>query len=957
VAEVQRFGFRPIRDPRRFGGSAVISSSFRGDRLSAIVAGAGGAAPGRMGMEPRLFKYIWQNSKREQAVILLIVLFSQLFYFLSLDLPKAIVNKAIQGDAFAGGNETTPVLHLSFDPSSLYLDGIFGPAPITLFGGIELGQLPYLVFLCVAFLALVIVNGLFKLQINTQKGRMGERMLRRLRYELFDRCLRFPQIHFRKVKPAEVATMVKDEVEPLGGFIGDAFVQPAFLGGQALTALAFILVQSVWLGSVAIGILAIQAVIIPKLRKRVLILGKERQLTARALAGRVAEAIDGSPDIHIHDTSNWERADIVARLGRIFKIRFDLYQRKFAVKFLNNLLAQITPFVFYLLGGYLAITGRLDIGQLVAVIAAYKDLPGPIKELIDWDQQRQDVQIKYEQVIDQFHPENMLPPAMQRIADEDAPPFEGILEISGLALLDESGHRQIDGLSVRIPLDQQVAIVGGAGSGRDVLGPILARLVPASGGTIQIGGRKLDELPESVTGRRISYAAQDPYLFPLSVRENLVYGLRHRPRRAPEYDEDKREVFRAFERESRRAGNPVLDLNADWVDYEAAGANGPEELEAWLFKVLKAVELEEDIYRLGLYGRVDPVARPELAERLIAARTSMRDRLAAKDVAGLVETFDPQKYNRNLTVGENLLFGTPVGDAFDLHNLATNRYLGNLLEREGLTEGVVRMGEQIASTMVELFADLPPGHPFFDQFSFIDADDLPDYRALLGRVDKRAASTLDSADRRRLMALAFPYSEARHRLGLVDSTLEEKLLAARTRFAAELPEELRGAVAFYDPDHYNAAASLQDNILFGRLAYGQAQADQRVGALIEDVLADMNLREDVMLVGLDFEVGIQGKRLKQLQRQKIGLARAVLKRPDLLIVNEALGAADVAAQRRIIDNVLAERKGSGTVWMLHRASFAEQFDRVLVMKDGRIAADGKPGELQEAAYRELLDAA
>ena len=52
--------------------------------------------------------------------------------------------------------------------------------------------------------------------------RLGERMLRRLRYTLFDRVLRFPISHFRKVKQAEVATMIKDEVEPLGGFIGDA---------------------------------------------------------------------------------------------------------------------------------------------------------------------------------------------------------------------------------------------------------------------------------------------------------------------------------------------------------------------------------------------------------------------------------------------------------------------------------------------------------------------------------------------------------------------------------------------------------------------------------------------------------------------------------------------------------------------------------------------------------------
>ena len=907
-------------------------------------------------MESRLFKYIWVHSKREQVIILMIVVLSQLFYFVSLDLPKAIVNKAIQGEAFQDGNLTTPFLEVTITPPG-FLSGMLGTDPITLFPGFQLEQIPYLVGLCLLFLLLVVINGLFKLQINTQKGRMGERMLRRLRYELFDRCMRFPQIAFRKVKPAEVATMIKDEVEPLGGFIGDAFVQPAFLGGQALTALAFILVQSVWLGSVAIAILLVQAIVIPKLRKKILILGKERQLTARALAGRVAETIDGSPDIHIHDTSNWERADIVERLGKIFVIRFQLYQRKFAVKFLNNLLAQVTPFLFYLVGGYLALTGRLDIGQLVAVIAAYKDLPGPIKELIDWDQQRQDVQIKYEQVIDQFQPDGMLPPELQQVVEEDAGPLEGALEISKLVLHDESGNRQIEGLTAKIPLDQHVAIVGGHGSGRDALGPVLARLVPPNGGTIQVGGRDLTEIPEHVTGRRLSYASQDPYLYPISVREDLIYGLRHRPRRPCIYEGDERELFERFARETRRAGSPVLDTHADWVDYEAAGVEGPEALEARLFELLRIVELDEDVYRLGLYGRVDPEQRPELAERFVAARHAVRDRLASSDYAGLVETFDPQRFNRNLSIGENLLFGTPVGDRFELQSLAGNPQIVALLDRENLTEDIVRLGTGIAATMIELFADLPPGHPFFDQFSFIDADELPEYRNLLARTDKRSAREMDADDRRKLMALAFPYSEARHRLGLVDEAMEQRLLTARAHFAENLPEKLRGAIAFYDPDRYNATASLQDNILFGRLAYGQAQAQQRVGALIEEVLNDMGLHEDVMRVGLDFEVGIQGKRLKQLQRQKIGLARAILKNPDLLIANDPLSAADIGTQRRVINNVLKAREGRGVLWLLHRANYAEHFERVLVMKDGRIVADGKPGELQEPAYRELLDAA
>ncbi len=108
--------------------------------------------------------------------------------------------------------------------------------------------------LSIVFLLLVIINGLFKFYINTYKGRLGERMLRRIRFELVDRVLRFPPYQFKRVKSAEVATMVKDEVEPLGGFIGDAFVQPALLGGQALTAMLFIIIQNFWLGMIAAAI-------------------------------------------------------------------------------------------------------------------------------------------------------------------------------------------------------------------------------------------------------------------------------------------------------------------------------------------------------------------------------------------------------------------------------------------------------------------------------------------------------------------------------------------------------------------------------------------------------------------------------------------------------------------------------------------------------------------------------
>ena len=384
-------------------------------------------------MDLNIFRYTWRFSKRDQIWLLVVVVASLPFYFLSLDLPKSIVNGPIQGQGFSSPADTETAMRIALDLPSW----LFGGGEIVLFGGFELGRISTLIYLCGLFLFFVLVNGYFKLYISTFKGRLGERMLRRMRFQLVDMLLRFPLPQFRRLRSSEIATMVKDEVEPLGGFIGDAFVQPAYLVSQAVTAMAFILMQSITLGLVAGGIVAVQIILIPRLRRRLLVLGRARQLTARQLAGRVGELVEGITGIRVNDTSNWERAEIVNRLARIFFIRFDIYQWKFLVKFINNLLAQVTPFVFYLVGGYLAITGRLDIGQLVAVIAAYKELPSPLKDLIDWDQQRLDVQVKYTQVVESFTMAKVLDPALQKLDPMSPVHIEGEIAASGVVIRDE----------------------------------------------------------------------------------------------------------------------------------------------------------------------------------------------------------------------------------------------------------------------------------------------------------------------------------------------------------------------------------------------------------------------------------------------------------------------------------------------------------------------------------------
>src|SRR4029450_4147598 len=59
-------------------------------------------------MDRSLFRYIWQHSRRDQLIVCAVVLASLPFYFASLDLPRRIVNEAIQGGAFRGGKTTAP---------------------------------------------------------------------------------------------------------------------------------------------------------------------------------------------------------------------------------------------------------------------------------------------------------------------------------------------------------------------------------------------------------------------------------------------------------------------------------------------------------------------------------------------------------------------------------------------------------------------------------------------------------------------------------------------------------------------------------------------------------------------------------------------------------------------------------------------------------------------------------
>lgn len=885
----------------------------------------------RAALEKSIYRYILRYSLRQQIVLTLFAIASYPFLYAFYELPKTIVNQAIQGK------------NISF--------------PVTVLG-FEFDQVSFLFLLCGLFLLIVAFNQAFKYLINVYKGLTGERMLRRLRYDLYARILRFPLPHFRKVSQGELIPMITAEVESIGGFIGDAFALPIYQGGILLVTLTFLFVQNPIMAAAAIVMYPVQFYVIPKLQRKVRGFGRERVRLVRRLSDRVGETVGGVHEVHGHNTARAELAEFTARLGAIFDVRMNIYIWKFVVKFINNASNQVGPFFFYAIGGYLVIQGELSIGVLVAALAAHKELASPWKELLDFYQQSQDAEVKYEQIIEQFELPGLVDEAVLLAEPEQPPSLLAPVTAQNVVLQDDTGAKSLDGVSFALEPGEHVAVVGAGASGKDDLALVLARLLRPTGGTITVGPHRLPDLPEAVTGRNIAYVGPHAYVFNSTVRENLLYGLKHRPIKPKTYQGEEAERAKRAINEAIASGNSTDDPYADWLDYRAAGVDEPGQLVRRAFEVLRLVDLDSDIYELGLRGVIDPAARADLAGKVLEARAAFRTRAADSEIAELVETFDPGRFNDNASIAENLLFGLPVGNRFDIERMGEHPYVAHVLEKARLTQSFVEVGREVAATMVELFAGLPPGHEFFERYSFINSEDLPVFQAMLTRIERAGLGDLGAEDRQKLMSLPFKLIPARHRFDVLNDEFKARVLEARRIFAAELPDDLKNAVEFFDPSRYIAAASLQDNVLFGKIAYGHSHGAERISALIGEVIDQMKLRQPVMEVGLDFPVGIAGARLSAGQRQKLAIGRATLKRPEIMVLNQATAALDAASESRVMQNLLKESKGRSLIWVLQRTGLARNFDRVLVLRNGRVAAQGKFGELDTAngPLQELLKA-
>lgn len=172
-----------------------------------------------------------------------------------------------------------------------------------------------------------------------------------------------------------------------------------------------------------------------------------------------------------------------------------------------------------------------------------------------------------------------------------------------------------------------------------------------------------------------------------------------------------------------------------------------------------------------------------------------------------------------------------------------------------------------------------------------------------------------------------------------------------TSLADQSKDQVRRWIGYVPQDHVLFSRTVRENILFGD---EQATEDELIKAIhLAYFEKDLKMLPD----GLNTLVGEKGVALSGGQKQRISIARALIKNPELLILDDSLSAVDAKTEARIIRNIRQERDGKTTIITTHRLSAIEHADWIIVLDDGKVVEEGTHADLLNAGgwYKEQYD--
>jgi ATP-binding cassette subfamily C protein len=402
------------------------------------------------------------------------------------------------------------------------------------------GPLSVVVGLAVLIAAIAVVEAGSGILQRWLSASLGEGLILDLRTAVFDHVQRQPVAFFTRTRTGALVSRLNNDVigaqrafsDTLSGVVGNIVTLALTLG--VMITLSW---QVTLLALVLLPVFVIPA---RRIGRRLARLQREAADHDAAMGNQMTERFSapGATLIKLFGRPQEETREFVARAARVRDIGVRTAMVQWVFLSALTLVSALALALVYGLGGYLAITGGLAAGDVVALALLLTRLYAPLTELASARVEVMGALVSFERVFEVLD----LPP----LIDEPAAPLPlpdgplaveldgvdfgypaadkvSLASLEDVAQLDTRGGEQVlHGVSFRAEPGEMVALVGSSGAGKSTIAQLLPRLYDADTGAVRLGGVDVRELSFDTLRGAIGLVTQDGHLFHDTIRANLV---------------------------------------------------------------------------------------------------------------------------------------------------------------------------------------------------------------------------------------------------------------------------------------------------------------------------------------------------------------------------------------------------------------------------------------------------
>ncbi len=352
-------------------------------------------------------------------------------------------------------------------------------------------------------------------------GKAGNRSVFDLRSDLYNHILVMSPAFFDRNKTGEISTRLINDIPQAQNLVGNALTN-VWMDFAAVAVVLFFLIRIDFrVTLVTLASFPLYLYFFSRFRGRIRESTYQVQKETAEMSGNITEKIAGSIIVHAFTREKSERELFSRDSEKLFKTTMRTVSLQSWNMTVTAALTQIAPLLVTLYAAFQVVSGRLTIGDLVAVGLYLNPLYMPLQRFTELNVILANSMSSLRRIFEIMDevPEVKDKPGAAALAD-----VKGEVAFNKVSFTYDRTAEVLRNIDFTAKPGQKIAIVGPSGSGKSTLAGLIPRFYDIQAGSITIDGRDVRDVQLESLRRIIGIVMQDPVVFSGSIKENVLYG-------------------------------------------------------------------------------------------------------------------------------------------------------------------------------------------------------------------------------------------------------------------------------------------------------------------------------------------------------------------------------------------------------------------------------------------------